>query len=97
MWRRGERLYALLVFLVVALEALALGKLVLVFSGRLFHLLGYPQAQQALLEALFLTGVALILLSAYIPLYISGRLWRETAASALKPGFARPTLAGIGF
>jgi HEAT repeat protein len=69
MWRRGERLYALLVFLVVALEALALGKLVLVFSGRLFHLLGYPQAQQALLEALFLTSVALILLSAYIPLY----------------------------
>jgi hypothetical protein len=143
MWRRGERLYALLVFLVVALEALALGKLVLVFSGRLFHLLGYPQAQQALLEALFLTGVALILLSAYIPLYhaytetkelwdrkvfeewvsrfslalfgeaalppppwprlalealyVSGRLWRETAASALKPGFARPTLAGIRF
>ncbi|WP_018111868.1 HEAT repeat domain-containing protein [Thermus igniterrae] len=69
MWRRGERLYALLVFLVVALEAVALGGLVLVFSGRLWNLWGYPLAQRVLLEALLLTGVALALLSAYILLY----------------------------
>jgi hypothetical protein len=69
MWRRGERLYALLVFLVVALEALALGGLVLVFSGRLFGLLDYSATRQTLLQALFLTALILVLLSAYILLY----------------------------
>lgn len=60
MWRRGERLYALLVFLVVVLESLALGGLVAVFSGRLFNLFGYPVAYQALFCALLLTGVAVV-------------------------------------
>ncbi|WP_024118946.1 HEAT repeat domain-containing protein [Thermus thermophilus] len=69
MWRRGERLYALLVFLVVVLEALALGQLVGVFSARLFSLLSVPLAYRALLQALLLTGLALVLLSAYILLY----------------------------
>lgn len=69
MWRRGERLYALLVFGVVVLEALALGGLVLTFSGRLLGLFGYPLVQRALLQALLLTGVALALISAYVLLY----------------------------
>ncbi|WP_114312771.1 HEAT repeat domain-containing protein [Thermus caldifontis] len=69
MWRRGERLYALLVFLVVFLEALALGGLVVAFSGRLFNLFGYPVAYRALFQALALTGLALSCLSAYILLY----------------------------
>lgn len=69
MWRRGERLYALLVFGVVVLEALALGALVLAFSGRLWNLWGYPEAQRSLWQALFLTGVALAVLSAYVLVY----------------------------
>ncbi|ULR40303.1 MULTISPECIES: HEAT repeat domain-containing protein [Thermus] len=78
MWRRGERLYALLVFLVVVLESLALGGLVAVFSGRLFNLFGYPVAYQALFCALLLTGVALSLLSAYILLYHAYTASRES-------------------
>ncbi|SDE43639.1 hypothetical protein SAMN04488243_101193 [Thermus arciformis] len=77
MWRRGERLYALLVFGVVALEALALGQLVGVFSARLFSLLGVSLAYRALLQALFLTGLALVLLSAYILLYHAYTALRE--------------------
>ncbi|MFN4074181.1 MAG: HEAT repeat domain-containing protein [Thermus sp.] len=69
MWRRGERLYALLVVLVVLLEALALGGLVVAFSGRIFGLFGSPVAYRALFQALVLTGVALSVLSAYILLY----------------------------
>lgn len=69
MWRRGERLYALLVVLVVFLEALALGGLVVAFSGRIFNLLGSPVAYRALFQALVLTGLALTFLSAYILLY----------------------------
>lgn len=69
MWRRGERLYALLVFLVLLLEALALGQLVLVFSARLFSLLSLPLAHRTLLQALLLTGLSLALLSAYVLLY----------------------------
>jgi len=64
MWRRGERLYALLVVLVVFLEALALGGLVVAFSGRIFNLLGSPVAYRALFQALVLTGLALTSLSA---------------------------------
>lgn len=77
MWRRGERLYALLVFGVVALEALALGQLVGVFSARLFSLLGVSLVYRALLQALFLTGLALVLLSAYILLYHAYTALRE--------------------
>lgn len=69
MWRRGERLYALLVALVVLLEALALGGLAVAFSGRLFNLFAYPVVYRALFQALVLTGLALSGLSAYILLY----------------------------
>ncbi len=69
MWRRGERLYALLVVLVVFLEALALGGLVLAFSGRIFGLVGSLVAYRALFQALVLTGLALVSLSTYILLY----------------------------
>lgn len=77
MWRRGERLYALLVFLVVLLEGLALGSLVVVFSGRFFGLFGYPYAYGALWQALVLTGTALGLLAAYILLYHAYSASRE--------------------
>ncbi len=69
MWRKGERLYALLVFLVVALEAYALAVLVLAFSAQLFRLSGAPSAWNALLQAFFLTGLVLLVLSAYILVY----------------------------
>lgn len=69
MWRRGERLYAFLVFLVVALEAYALAALVLFFSARLFNRLEISQVQAMLLQALGLTGLALLVLGAYILIY----------------------------
>ncbi|RTG94223.1 PBS lyase [Thermus scotoductus] len=69
MWRRGERLYALLVFLVVVLEAVALGGLGVALSGRLWGLWGYGTARRALFQAFLLTGVSLFFLSAYILLY----------------------------
>ncbi|WP_337844021.1 HEAT repeat domain-containing protein [Thermus sp.] len=68
MWRKGERLYALLVFLVVALEAYALALLVMAFSAQLIRL-GASLAWKALLQALVLTGVALLVLSAFVLLY----------------------------
>ncbi|MDM7325377.1 MAG: HEAT repeat domain-containing protein, partial [Thermus sp.] len=77
MWRRGDRLYALLVFLVVLLEGLALGGLVVVFSGRLFGVFGYPQVYRVLFLALSLTGAALGFLSAYILLYHAYTASRE--------------------
>lgn len=69
MWRRGERLYAFLVFLVVALEAYALAALVLFFSARLFNRLEISQVQGMLFKALGLTGLALLVLGAYILVY----------------------------
>lgn len=97
MWRRGERLYALLVFLVVVLEAVALGGLVVAFSGRLWDLWGYPLAQRVLLQALVLTGVALALLSAYILLYHGYTQARELQErKAYEDWLARLTQALFG-
>ncbi len=83
MWRRGERLYALLVFLVVALEALALGGLVWVFSGRLLGAFDYPLARLYLLRALLLTALALVVLGAYILLYHAYTALKEARDRAL--------------
>ncbi|MGC8968651.1 MAG: HEAT repeat domain-containing protein [Thermus sp.] len=77
MWRRGERLYALLVFGVLALEAYALGALVVLFSGRLLGWAGFPQVEAALLQALALTALALVLLGAYVLLYHAYSASRE--------------------
>jgi HEAT repeat protein len=83
MWRRGERLYALLVFLVVALEALALGGLVWVFSGRLLGVFDYPTARLHLLRALLLTALALVVLGAYILVYHAYTALKEARDKAL--------------
>jgi HEAT repeat protein len=83
MWRRGERLYALLVFLVVALEALALGGLVWVFSGRLLGAFDYPVARLYLLRALLLTALVLVVLGAYILLYHAYTALKEARDRAL--------------
>jgi HEAT repeat protein len=69
MWRKGERLYALLVLLVVVLEAYALAALVLAFSSQLFRWSGSSLAWSALLRALFFTGVALSILSTFVLVY----------------------------
>lgn len=98
MWRRGERLYALLVFGVVGLEALALGALVLAFSRRLFGQLDAASAYGALLQALLLTGLALLLLSGYILLYHGYTRLREEgdrrAYEAWLERFARALFQG---
>jgi HEAT repeat protein len=83
MWRRGERLYALLVFLVVALEALALSGLVWVFSGRLLGAFDYPVARLYLLRALLLTALVLVVLGAYILLYHAYTALKEARDRAL--------------
>ncbi|WP_117238183.1 HEAT repeat domain-containing protein [Thermus sediminis] len=83
MWRKGERLYALLVFLVVALEALALGGLLWVFSGRLLGAFDYPLARLYLLRGLLLTALALLVLGAYILLYHVYTYWKEVRDRAL--------------
>jgi len=83
MWRRGERLYALLVFLVVALEALALGGLVWVFSGRLLGVFDYPTARLHLLRALLLTALALVVLGAYVLVYHAYTALKEARDKAL--------------
>jgi HEAT repeat protein len=83
MWRRGERLYALLVFLVVALEAYALAVLILALSARLFHRLTLSQVQAALFQALGLTGLILLLLGAYILVYHAYTALKEARDKAL--------------
>ncbi|GAA6754767.1 hypothetical protein Thermus77420_02410 [Thermus thalpophilus] len=98
MWRPGEGLYALVVFLVVLLEALALGYLVLAFTGRLFGLLGYGETMGALLLGLALTGLALVLLGAYVLLYHAYTAWRERREAQQKEAylerFTQALLAG---
>ncbi|GAA6746733.1 HEAT repeat domain-containing protein [Thermus brockianus] len=84
MWRPGEGLYALVVFLVVLLEALALGYLVLTLTARLFGLLGYGETLGALLLGLALTGLALVLLGAYALLYHAYTAWREGQEERLR-------------
>lgn len=69
MWRKGEHLYALLVLLVVVLEAYALVALVLTFSSQLFHWADSSLVWSALLQALFLTGMSLLILSAFVLTY----------------------------
>jgi len=69
MWRRGEQLYALLVLLVVALEAYALGALVILFSARLLGQAAFAQLQAGLLQILALTALLLVLLGAYVLAY----------------------------
>ncbi|GAA5335530.1 MULTISPECIES: HEAT repeat domain-containing protein [Thermus] len=98
MWRSGEGLYALVVFLVVLLEALALGYLVFAFTARLFGLLGYGETVGALLLGLAPTGLALVLLGAYVLLYHAYTAWREGEEERLREryleGFAQALLAG---
>jgi len=98
MWRRGERLYALVVFGVVALEALALGVLVLSFTGRLLGLVGSGAVFQSLLQGLALTALALLVLSAYVLLYHAYTAWREVgehkASTAWLDRFTEALFAG---
>ncbi|WP_022798499.1 HEAT repeat domain-containing protein [Thermus islandicus] len=86
MWRRGERLYAFMVLLVVALEAYALGALVLAFSARLFQRAEFSRVQAALFQALGLTGLILLVLGAYILLYHAYTALKEARD---KEAFAR--------
>lgn len=83
MWRRGERLYALLVFVVVALEALVLGGLALIFSGRYLGLWGYPLLRGALWQALIATALALAVLSAYVLIYHAYTAARERGGQGM--------------
>lgn len=69
MWRRGEWLYALMVFLVLLLEGLALGGLVWTATLRFLRLLRASALEGAVLLALLLTALALVLLAGYILLY----------------------------
>lgn len=78
MWRRGEQLYALLVLLVVALEAYALGALVILFSARLLGQAAFAQLQAGLLQILALTALLLVLLGAYVLAYhVYSSPWRR--------------------
>lgn len=69
MWRQGEWLYTLLVLGVLLAEGWALGRMAGVFLERLFGLAPYGQAYAVLLQGVVLTGLSLLLLSAYILLY----------------------------
>ncbi|GLV47396.1 hypothetical protein TJA_05680 [Thermus sp. LT1-2-5] len=98
MWRSGEGIYALVVLLVVLLEALALGYVVLAFTARLFRLLGYGETVGTLLLGLALTGLALVLLGAYVLGYHAYTAWREGKEERLREEylerFAQALLAG---
>ena len=83
MWRKGERLYAFLVFLVVALEAYALAALILVLSARLFQELAASHVQVVLFQALGLTGLGILFLGAYILLYHAYTALKEVRDRAL--------------
>ncbi len=97
MWRRGEWVYALFVFLVLLLEGLALGGLVWAATSRFFRLVEASWLGAALLLALALTGIALLFLSVYLLLYHAYSAVREIRERQAQEAWVeRFTLALLG-
>ncbi|KGQ23031.2 HEAT repeat domain-containing protein [Thermus filiformis] len=97
MWRRGEWIYALLVFLALLLEGAALAYLGLVLTARAFGALPYGQALGALLLSVWLTALVLGGFGVYILLYHAYTEAKEGRERALREAWlARFTEALFG-